>query len=426
MGTRVFDFLNQFSNLETQAHFGLKAQNFSLDPMRDLLKRHQYQKGSTQFIHVAGSKGKGSMVHFLEAFFLHHHQSVGVFVSPHLYSLTERIRVNGQNITEEALQQEIDCLNVRPGEAFSFFEILTYIAFQHFARCQVKWAIIEVGIGGRVDATNVLEPNLCILTEIALEHQKILGETYLAIAREKLGILKPKVPVLSLTLREEVQALVKEIATQLHCPRIQFGEHFQIKNIKQSLRKVEFQVFWKQEKVELEAPFSSFHQAKHLAGAWVATRWLQEILSPPPLDLLRIPGREEWSDSIPSILWDVAHEELSLNVIGDILEQSRSQYSAVWLLFGCLQDKQVFSVLPRLLASVDHLLLCRLASPRSWNPRVVFERFPLWQCDAKVEVFESVSSAMQRCQRALTPSDWVVITGSFGIVQESKNAQKLV
>ncbi|MEK7486669.1 MAG: hypothetical protein AABZ60_20290, partial [Planctomycetota bacterium] len=274
--SEALHFLNQFSNLETQPQFGLKAHTFSLEPMQELLERHHYQKGSTQFIHIAGSKGKGSMVHFLEAFFLHHQQSVGIFVSPHLYSPLERIRVNGKNITETELLQEIQSLDIRPEEPFSFFEIFTLIAFQYFARRQVQWAIVEVGLGGRVDATNVLEPDLCIVTEIALEHQKILGDSYAAIAKEKLGILKPRVPVLSLTLREEIQTLVQEYAERLQCPRVQIGEHFQIKILRQRLQKIEFQCLWEGKTFLLEVPYSTIHQARHFAGALIATCLLKQ------------------------------------------------------------------------------------------------------------------------------------------------------
>ncbi|MEK7485630.1 MAG: hypothetical protein AABZ60_14995, partial [Planctomycetota bacterium] len=141
---------------------------------------------------------------------------------------------------------------------------------------------------------------------------------------------------------------------------------------------------------------------------------------PPPHSALKISGREEWTETYPVKLYDVAHEALSLNAVADVIEQAKANYREIWILFACLQDKQIFSVLPRFFQLATHLLFSRLEHPRSWNPEIVFEHFPSWKTSPKVEIKSNVASAVQRCQESSDRSDLIVITGSFGILQESK------
>lgn len=412
-------FLKKFENVEIQPQFGLKPQVFSLEPIKQLLKRQTYQKGSTKFIHIAGSKGKGSFAHFLEAFFLENQHSVGTFTSPHLFSLQERIRWNGEPITLNALRQELQKLNVFPEEPFSLFEILTALALYFFSRQSAQWGIFEVGLGGRVDATNILDSDLCVLTEITLEHQKILGETYEAIAREKLGILKPGVPLLSLATQPEAKILAKELTRQLSCPLIQYGEHFAVEIIRQQSQEVKFRCIFEEREIEMTSPYSAVHQARYLAGAWVAQQLLKQNLRPPSVAKLKLAGREEWQRGTPTHLYDVAHEPLSLIALENLILSIREKYQSIFLLFGCLEDKQIFSALQKFAQWVDFLYLTRLDHPRSWSP-IPFFKQQEETIQSKIHLFENLRTACIHLEQKAQANDLLVFTGSFTVVQQAQ------
>lgn len=225
--------------------------SFGIDRMRDFVRRLGHPERATPVVHVAGTNGKGSVAAMVAEILRAAGWRVGLYTSPHLVRLGERVRVNGVQLTPAELMAyvaELDPLVAvleaeHPGEAPSFFEVMTAMAFLHFARRRCDVAVIEVGLGGRLDATNVVLPEVAVITSIGLDHCEYLGDTLAAIAGEKAGIIKPGVPVIMGLLPGEAEEVVRRIAGERGAPlravRDEFGE--EVGNYPKTVLEGEFQ-----------------------------------------------------------------------------------------------------------------------------------------------------------------------------------------
>ena len=201
--------------------FGIKL---GLENIRQLLARLGNPQRKLRIIHIAGTNGKGSTAATLANIFQVAGISAGLYTSPHLHSFTERIRVAAKQISEAEVVELIDELRPHAEELrTTFFEFTTAMALLHFQRSGVEWAILETGLGGRLDATNVVESELCLLTPIALDHTAYLGNTLAEVAAEKAGIFKSQVPVISSRQQPEVEQVLVERASELYAPLMLFG-----------------------------------------------------------------------------------------------------------------------------------------------------------------------------------------------------------
>src|SRR5437016_3113003 len=206
--------------------------DLKLDRMRELLRRLGDPHTQFRSVHVAGSKGKGSTCAMLESVLRHAGYRTGLFTSPHLTDVRERIQVNNQLISPEELISVAEI--VRPavealeaeGQSPTFFEVTTALGFVHFARQAVEIAVVEVGLGGRFDSTNVLTPLVSVITSISLDHTAILGETVEQIAFEKAGIIKPGVPVVSGVTEPGPRAVIERVAKERGARLVQLGIDF--------------------------------------------------------------------------------------------------------------------------------------------------------------------------------------------------------
>jgi dihydrofolate synthase/folylpolyglutamate synthase len=216
--------------------FGLKYQGpkYGIDRMRLLGERLGHPERRYPVIHVAGTNGKGSVCAMLEAIYRQAGKRVGMYTSPHLVFLGERVQVNRQPLTPDDICRYVDELRLHaeaiaaqePDAQPSFFEFMTSMAFLHFARQRVDLALIEVGLGGRLDATNIVSPALTIITSIGLDHMEFLGSTLPEIAREKAGIIKPGIPVILGRLPAEAEAEIRAVAKTLNAPVHTVNERF--------------------------------------------------------------------------------------------------------------------------------------------------------------------------------------------------------
>ena len=207
-----------YSQLPVFQHQGAAALNYKLDKIKQICELLGNPQQQLKCVHVAGTNGKGSTSHFIASILQENGYKVGLYTSPHLKSFTERVRVNGVEIAEKEVidfVQEYKTIieDLKP----SFFEWTVALAFYHFAKQQVDLAVIEVGMGGRLDSTNIIHPLLSIITTIGLDHEQFLGTTLPQIAREKAGIIKPGTPVLISETQSETTAVFKEFAIKNQC-----------------------------------------------------------------------------------------------------------------------------------------------------------------------------------------------------------------
>ncbi|MDR1962900.1 MAG: hypothetical protein LBQ50_03880, partial [Planctomycetaceae bacterium] len=222
-------------NFETLPHFSLQGMEKRLEELRQLLKYFGRPETRYRTVHVAGTKGKGSTCALLESILVENDCRVGRFSSPHLYTVLERVTINGTPCSEEdfvelmvSIYDRINTWKPKFLEKLTYFELLTLFAFEYFARKQVDVAIFEVGMGGRLDATNICCPDVTVITSISFDHIAQLGPTLGDIAAEKAGIIKPGIPLVSAVRLPEAQKRIRAIAHEHCAPEFFLGEAFNI------------------------------------------------------------------------------------------------------------------------------------------------------------------------------------------------------
>lgn len=219
--------------------FQLKASTHKKEPLFTIRKILSYlgnPQEKVSFVHIAGSNGKGSTLNALKEMLMGADYRVGAFISPHLERVNERITISNIEISDEQFigytNQLVDIIEQHcDGEYPSFFEMLTIIALLHFANEKVDIALMETGIGGRLDSTNVITPLVSIITTISLEHTEILGDTYAKVAFEKAGIIKEKAPIVTAVQNEEALTVIRDVVKKQHAPLFTVGKEIQIFNI---------------------------------------------------------------------------------------------------------------------------------------------------------------------------------------------------
>jgi len=332
--------------------FGIKL---GLENIRELLSRVGNPQDSLRIIHIAGTNGKGSTAAALANIFHAAGIPAGLYTSPHLHSFTERIRIDTQQISEPEAVELID--ELRPHAEVlraTFFEFTTAMALLCFQRRGVHWAILETGLGGRLDATNVVIPELSLITPIALDHTAYLGTDLAEIAAEKAGIFKAEVTVISGYQSGEVRTVLQRRAEQLNIPLLQFGHDYHCCNEGDSftVSGADFSLH------RVKTTLAGVHQQQNLALAAAAVSYLSRNgLEINPAEIreglakVRWPGRLEWLPE--QILLDGAHNPAGAKQLAGYLQQQN--LDSLHLVVGCKVDKQAAELLSELLPFVCYV-----------------------------------------------------------------------
>ncbi len=414
--SHFMSLLKKFQNLQKIEWQGMKPGLERIEQACGALGNPQQK---LKLIHVAGTNGKGSVSAMLQQMLSTSGYRVGLFTSPHLVRVHERFRINETEINDIQLEQilkEID-QTLSPSPVLSFFELCTLIAFLHFSHEKVDVAIIETGLGGRLDSTNLITPCVSVITEIGLDHEEILGHGIEKITREKAGILKPHVPVVCGTKNEEAQKIIQEIAKERNCPLFQVSpprlndDHSF--NVKQ----------WK----NLRTSLIGNHQAQNAAIAMevleVLLMGVKNIPSEVFLEknirqaLLSVqwPGRMEWVQHHPDILFDGAHNPQGIEALVETLYQLNPLQK--WkILFGATQGKEISKMLQELEKIGEEILLCPFENSRSLNWKDPFEMKLKIPTKIKGNAFET----FQETVKGLKEGQSLLVTGSLYLVGEIK------
>jgi len=234
---QTLDYLYSFVDYSLTRGLVISPEDFNLDRMREFMEYLGMPHLAYPVIHIAGTKGKGSVSAMCASALQVEGHQVGLYISPHLHDYTERIQFNGQPIAKANLVALVD--EIRPyldkGTQLTTFEITTALALLHFARMGATAVVAEVGLGGRLDATNIVKSSVSVITSISFDHVSVLGETLAEIAAEKAGIIKPGVPVVLAPQKDEARHVVEEIAEERHVPLIQVGRDYVFAPISHSL-----------------------------------------------------------------------------------------------------------------------------------------------------------------------------------------------
>lgn len=397
---------------------------WGLDRTLALLAAAGHPQHSFRSVHVGGTNGKGSVAATLAAMLTADGRRTGLYSSPHLCSFRERIQVDGMAVTEPQLVNAATRLWPAIGRlAPSFFEATTAIAFLALADAGVEAAVIEVGLGGRLDATNVITPELAIITNIALDHAEYLGSTIESVAREKAGIIKPGVPVLTAETAPGSLAIFRDRANELGA-RLELLAPDEIGDASYGLEGTDFRMeSRKYGRLNLHSPLIGLHQASNAALAVRAAELLPAPLQPAGAAVsagvanVRWPGRLQ-VEQVGNQHWllDVAHNVAGVQALADAVRGLGLKRPLV-LVIGILGDKDWKAMLPPLFALADLAILTvppTAPANRVWEPERVLESVN----GQHAVVMRDFTAALEHA-RARASAGTVLVTGSFHTVGDA-------
>ncbi len=423
------------------------SHKFDLDHMRVLLRALDHPQRRFPSVLIAGTNGKGSTAATLASILRASELRTGLYTSPHLVRINERIRINGAEISDDdfaALQGEVDGVAERLVERGelpwhpSFFEMMTAIAFEYFAREKVDLAVLEVGMGGRLDATNVVDPRVSVITDIALDHQKFLGNTVGEIAREKVGIIRPGGAVVTLPQQPEANDVIGNAILDLgaravnavpYVPPVSPGStQYPVLSAEQDKTRLvsRYPLAVLGEEILVETPLVGRHQLRNVALAVAAAvelkqqgfsgitatsieRGVRETRWPGRFQV--IAARAGW----PEMVLDVAHNPAGAWALRSALS-GRYEDRPLVFVFGAMRDKAISEMTEILFPLAQHVIATRPENPRAASPDEIQRAAERTGVD--VETVEDVKLALERGRVLAGAKAVVVITGSIYLVGE--------
>jgi dihydrofolate synthase/folylpolyglutamate synthase len=440
------------------------SNKFDLAHMRILLNAMSHPERAFPAVLIAGTNGKGSTAATLASILQAARLRTGLYTSPHLVRINERIRVNGEEIRDDdfaRLHGEVDHVAERLVEKAelpwhpSFFEMMTAIAFAHFSRERVEIAVLEVGMGGRLDATNVVEPLLCVIADISLDHQKFLGNTVGEIAREKVGIIRPGGVVVTLPQQPEANDVIgntilalgaRGVSAVQYVPPVSPGSaEYLVPSAKKKPLTAEcarnkesaenpgttdfsrypLQVMGKE--IRVESPLVGRHQLRNVALAVAAAEELAKAgipgITPESIEQgicqTRWPGRFQvvpaeagW----PEMVLDVAHNPAGAWALRSALSEHYYDRPLIFV-FGAMRDKAISEMAEILFPLADRVIATRPANPRSASPEEIQQAGS--RTGAEIESVAEIEAALDRARATSGPETVMVVTGSIYLVGEA-------
>ena len=424
-------------NYERTVRIPYRSRDFKLQRMEQLLGLVGNPHFQLPAVHIAGTKGKGSTAVMIESILRSSGYRTGLYTSPHLERLEERFALDGLPCSEEdfvraaqvaeaattKLDQQADG---RHGNGPTYFEVTTAIAMLIFANANVDIAVLEVGLGGRLDSTNVCRPLVSLITSISFDHTKQLGNTIASIAREKAGIIKPGVPVVSGACQDEAAAVIQDTALQHGSPLIEHNKDFGFRNTSSG----EFGFWQATERGEsvienLRLAMPGRHQLANAAVASAAARLISSSGRTISDDAIRAglanaacPARVEVIRQSPPIILDAAHNVASCEALVEALEEHFSEYRNRTLILATSSDKDVTGMIRVLAPAFDQIIFTRyLNNPRSANPIDLLARLNE-SFTIKATTTESPAEALKLATQELGNDRLLCIAGSFFLAAE--------
>ena len=390
-----------FDQFPSYQNNGASAYKPGLKQTTDLLQFLGIEPENISIIHVAGTNGKGSTCSYMSSILTENNEKVGLFTSPHIFDFRERIRINGVQIDEVSVmnfcQRVIDLdLDFEP----SFFEVTFAMAIDHFQRNKCSYAVIETGMGGRLDSTNVLQSRIAVITNIGLDHTQFLGETFPEIAMEKAGIIKSSQPVVIGQTQKEIEALFIEKANSFSAP-ISFAD-------KENWNIIESLELPGHQKTNLKTALCALQKLNVPFSEETIQKALQNLHSNTGLF-----GRLTKVSENPLIYLDVSHNQDGLQAT--LLDLRTIHFDQLHIVYGASQDKNVMSILS-LFPDNTNIHLCEFRNNRSLKEA---DLFALQLSDPRIlSVSKSVNSIVKKLIQEVSAQDLILVTGSFFLLAD--------
>jgi len=417
---------------------------FDLDRIDSFLKILGNPHKKYPIIHIAGTKGKGSVAAMCASVLQTAGYKVGLYTSPHLSDYAERFQINNRPIQHDQLVTLVDEIKpyLQGDTSLTTFEISTALAFLYFARQGATAVVAEVGLGGRLDATNIVKPVVSVITSISYDHTSVLGETLGDIAAEKAGIIKSGIPVVVAPQRDEALKVIEEIAADRGATLYYVGREYHFAPGKRTLDRQEFLVWthaeralwqayqkpntpWKWEPIRLMIPLLGDHQMENAATAYAALQIARKNGIPVGEQaikdgLLNVvwPGRFEILQSEPPLIVDCAHNRDSAAKLRQTLDDYYPD-RPVLLVFGVSEDKDVAGMLGELAPRVESIITTRSYHPRSMDPEKLAQLSK--STGLPVRAIPRVEDALREALNLVDPQGMILVAGSLFVAAGARD-----
>ncbi len=431
------EYLNSFINYEKRVDFPYNKRYLNLKRTRYLLSLLGNPQKALKFIHIAGTKGKGSVSVMIASILKVAGFKTGLYTSPHLISPRERIRVGGKLISKEEFVYFLSLIKLKiekfmksPNQSPTFFEIYTGLALLFFAYQKVDFAVLEVGLGGRLDATNVVSPLIGAITQISYDHTKILGESLSLIAREKAGIIKKGMKVVTSPQEREALSVIRKTCEEKKVPLYEVGREIQFQLINYSLKGQSFQLKGiKGEYPSLFIPLLGEHQLINAATAIGVIELLEDdaiFISSKAISQglreIRWPGRIQILSRNPFLIVDSAHNAASAQALVNTLKKFFPG-AGIILILGMLKNKDIEGVGKALCPLAKEIILTKINSFRSLSPQDLYIKIKSFY-SKKLIIKENIKKAINYSRARAHDKDVICITGSVYLAGEALKLMK--
>jgi dihydrofolate synthase/folylpolyglutamate synthase len=426
----ALDYLYGFVDYSLKHTSELVKAEFDLTRMFDLMELLGNPQRNYPILHVAGTKGKGSTSAFMASALKQAGYKTGLYTSPHLQDFCERIQVNGEPVTHAGLAELVDLIKPQVAKIpfITTFELTTALAFLHFARQGVNAAVIEVGLGGRLDATNIVQPLVSVITSLSMDHMAVLGNTLALIAGEKAGIIKAGIPVVTSPQKEEALLVLEKVARDRSSQLTLVGRDWNFTCGSSSLQGQDLEV-WPVggEHVDLHIKMLGAHQAQNAATAFAGLQVANQVgLKIKVADIQEgfaqtfWPARFEIARHEPPVILDSAHNQDSAVKLHNTLDEYFPGRKVI-LIFGASEDKDVAAMFTEWKPFLSRIITTHADHPRALDP---VELTNLAQeLDIPSQVVSPVKAALERALALSAESgDIVLSAGSMFVTAEVRTA----
>lgn len=433
----ALEYLDSLINYEKRVDFSYNRRLFNLKRMRNILRELDNPHLRLKTIHVAGTKGKGSTAAMIASILTAGGYRVGLYTSPHLISPRERIRIGQRFIREEEfssslvqIKSAVEKISHKKRFFPTFFEVYTAMAFLYFFQRRVDIAVIEVGLGGRLDATNVIEPLIGIITPISFDHTKQLGNEITSIAREIAGIIKPNCKIVVSTQESSVSSLLQTICRERRATLYRVGKDVRFNLLQATPRYQRFRVQGLyREYPSLFLPLGGEHQLWNAATAIATVELLKDQgfpVSPGCIErgLRRVdwPGRAQILSQRPILMVDCAHNGASAQALAKFLKNFYPEKKLV-LILAILKNKDIRAIGEALCPLANQIIITRVKSPRALSPEEIWSKIKMY-CSGQPIIEKNVELALGRAKELARRKGLICVSGSVYLVGEVLNLVK--